>query len=129
LTGTFRLIDDWNRSNPLQEDRLNPVTFVHLLEMRRIELSLESGTDPEPLANRPVAFGIFRALNKRGESCYLFEQNKDWGGLNFVGGKQESEDQSDFHRTLNARSERRQGSRRTASPCPGSTISRSWVTA
>lgn len=96
----YNFIDDWDRSSVLQEDHLSAVSFIHLLEMRRIELSLEHGTDPEPLADRPVAFGIFRARNGRGEDCYLFEDNKDWRKLNFVGGKQEAKDQLDFERTL-----------------------------
>ncbi|HEX3647250.1 MAG TPA: hypothetical protein VHV49_02425 [Pseudonocardiaceae bacterium] len=70
------LIDDWNRTGRLLEDRLNAIGLVHYLELRRI------------------------ALNAAGESGYHFEVNKDWHQLNFIGGKQEPEDGGDFHRTL-----------------------------
>jgi 8-oxo-dGTP pyrophosphatase MutT (NUDIX family) len=100
IDGNYRFIDDWDRSSVLREDHLSAVSFIHLLEMRRIELSLQSGTNAEPLADRPVAFGVFRAQNRQGENCYLFELNRDWRRLNFVGGKQEAEDDLDFGRTL-----------------------------
>jgi len=94
------LIEDWNRLGVRREDQLNAVDLVHQLELRRIELERRSGSFPEPMAQRPVAFGIFRALNNRGESCYLFENNKDWQRLNLIGGKQEPEDGGDFSTTL-----------------------------
>lgn len=94
------LIDDWNRPGRLREDRLNAIDLVHYLELRRIDLEKGAGLFPESLAERPSAFGVFRALNGAGESGYLFEVNKDWHQLNFIGGKQEPEDGGDFHRTL-----------------------------
>jgi 8-oxo-dGTP pyrophosphatase MutT (NUDIX family) len=94
------LIEDWNRLGVRREDQLNAVDLVHQLELRRIELERRSGSFPEPMAERPVAFGIFRALNNKGESCYLFENNRDWQRLNLIGGKQEPEDGGDFSSTL-----------------------------
>src|SRR5215813_9633457 len=94
------LIEDWSRLGLRREDQLNAVDLVHHLELRRIELERRSGSFPEPMAQRPVAFGIFRALNNRGESCYLFENNGDWQRLNLIGGKQEPEDGGDFSVTL-----------------------------
>lgn len=100
LDRSYTFIDDWSRSSVLQEDRLNAVALVHLLELRRIELDRQSGRFPEVLAERPVAFGVFRALDHREVSSYLFEVNKDWQRLNFIGGKQEAEDDGNFHLTL-----------------------------
>jgi 8-oxo-dGTP pyrophosphatase MutT (NUDIX family) len=94
------LIEDWDRPGILREDRLNAIDLVHHLELRRIELEKKAGQFPEPLDKRPVAFGIFRALNSTGTSSYLFETNKDWHRLNLIGGKQEPEDGGDFHATL-----------------------------
>ncbi|GAA2792172.1 hypothetical protein [Crossiella cryophila] len=51
--------------------RSTPVT-AHRIELRRIEQDRRSGAFPEPLAERPVAFGIFHARDERGRSCYLF---------------------------------------------------------
>lgn len=96
----YTLVEDWNRSGVLLEDCLSGVEFAHRIELRRIEQDRRSGAFPEPLAERPVAFGIFHARNARGESCYLFELNKDWARLNLIGGKQEPEDGGDFSVTL-----------------------------
>jgi 8-oxo-dGTP pyrophosphatase MutT (NUDIX family) len=96
----YSLINNWNRSGVTEEDHLNAIEFVHQLELRRIELDRQAGVFPKPLAERPVAFGVFRARNESGESCYLFEINKDWNKLNFIGGKQEAEDDGRFDVTL-----------------------------
>jgi 8-oxo-dGTP pyrophosphatase MutT (NUDIX family) len=96
----YALINDWGRSAVMREDQLNAVEFVHQLELRRILLDRESGIFPEPLAERPVAFGIFRAIDTQGKSSYLFEVNKDWQKLNFIGGKQEPEDNGDYSATV-----------------------------
>lgn len=96
----YALINDWRRSAVIHEDRITAVEFVHQLELRRILLDRQAGIFPQPLAERPVAFGLFRAIDKRGGSSYLFEMNKDWLKLNFIGGKQESEDNGDYSVTL-----------------------------
>jgi 8-oxo-dGTP pyrophosphatase MutT (NUDIX family) len=96
----FRVIDDWNRTHLIPEDRLSAVELLQQMELSRIEQTLRSGRRPMPLAERPVAFAIFRALNAKGESCYLFEINKDWHRLNFIGGKQEREDRQSYSETV-----------------------------
>ena len=96
----YALINDWRRSAVIHEDRITAVEFVHQLELRRITLDRKAGIFPQPLAERPVAFGVFRAVDKRGRNSYLFEMNKDWLRLNFIGGKQEQEDNGDYGATL-----------------------------
>jgi hypothetical protein len=100
FTRSFTIIDGWDRTHGIPEDQLGAVELVHQLELRRIELSRRMGESPEPLAERPVAFAVFHALNGHGESCYLFELNKDWRRLNLIGGKQEREDGGDYLQTV-----------------------------
>ncbi|HEX5401702.1 MAG TPA: NUDIX domain-containing protein [Pseudonocardiaceae bacterium] len=96
----YSLINNWDRSGVIEQDQLNAIEFVHQLELRRIQLDKQAGIFPPPLAERPVAFGVFHARDESGESCYLFEINKDWHKLNFIGGKQEPEDDGRFDVTL-----------------------------
>src|SRR6266536_993122 len=100
LAEDFRVLDDWNRTHLIPRDRLGAAELLQQMERSRIEQSLRTGRRPAPLAERRVAFDIFRALDAKGESCYLFEVNKDWQRLNFIGGKQESEDLGSYSETL-----------------------------
>jgi 8-oxo-dGTP pyrophosphatase MutT (NUDIX family) len=100
IANGYSLINDWNRSGVTEEDHLNAIEFVHQLELKRIELDRQAGIFPKALAERPVAFGVFHARDASEESCYLFEINKDWNKLNFIGGKQEPEDDGRFDMTL-----------------------------
>jgi len=100
LTENFHVIDDWNRTHLIPEDRLSAVELLQQMELNRIEQSLKVGKRPIHLAERPVAFAVFRALDAKGESCYLLELNKDWRRLNFIGGKQEPEDRGSYSETI-----------------------------
>ncbi|HEU5155539.1 MAG TPA: NUDIX domain-containing protein [Streptosporangiaceae bacterium] len=100
LTGSLTLIDNWETLYLSPEDSLSALDLLRQMELRRIELTRRSGRRVEPLAVRPVAFAIFHALNKKGVDCYLFEVNKDWRRLNFIGGKQEPSDGGDFRVTV-----------------------------
>jgi hypothetical protein len=99
LAGSLTLLDNWNSVHMVPEDDLSAVEFLRHMELRRIELTRRSGKAPEPLADRPVAFAIFHAIDQKGRDCYLFEINKDWRRLNLIGGKQEGEDKGDFGET------------------------------
>jgi hypothetical protein len=95
----FTAFSDWDRTHTIPEDGLSAMELLRQLEIRRIEQTRRIGQFAQPLARRPVAFVIFRAHDKYGHDCYLFEVNKDWQRLNFVGGKQESEDAGNFETT------------------------------
>lgn len=94
------LIDNWDTVHVMAEDALSAYDLLRQLELRRIELTRRTGRQARPLAERPVAFAIFHAINDKGEDCYLFEINKDWRRLNFIGGKQEPSDGGDFQKTV-----------------------------
>lgn len=100
LSQSLTLVEDWNTRHVIPEDSLSAVEIIRQLELRRIELSRRAGHRPQALADRPVAFAIFHALNQHGKDCYLFELNKDWRRLNFIGGKQETDDNGDFTETV-----------------------------
>jgi 8-oxo-dGTP pyrophosphatase MutT (NUDIX family) len=93
---SFTLIDDWNRTHLIPEDRLSGLEVLRHMELQRIEQTRRAGRRPQPLAERPVAFAVFHARNQRGEDCYLFEVNKDWRRLNLIGGKREESDGDDY---------------------------------
>jgi 8-oxo-dGTP pyrophosphatase MutT (NUDIX family) len=96
LERSFTILEDWGSTHTIPEDRVSALEFLHQMELRRIEQERRAGRLVAPLAERPVAFVIFRARNDRGEDCYLFEINKDWRRLNFIGGKQEPQDRGDY---------------------------------
>lgn len=100
LSEPLTLIENWTTTHVVAEDSLSAIELLRQLELRRIELTRRAGRPALPLAERPVAFAVFHARNARGEDCYLFEINKDWRRLNFVGGKQEDSDGGDFDRTV-----------------------------
>lgn len=100
LADSLTLIDNWGTSRTIPEDSLSAVEVVRQFELRRIELTRRSGRDVRPLAERPVAFAVFHALDEKGDDCFLFEINKDWGRLNLIGGKQEDSDRRDFTATV-----------------------------
>jgi len=99
LRDSFTMVDSWNRTHLIPEDSISAVELLRQLELRRIELTRRAGRVPQPLAERPVAFAVFHALDQRGDDCYLFEINKDWRRLNLIGGKQERADHGDFQAT------------------------------
>lgn len=94
------LIENWNTSHLIPEDSLGAIELLRQFELRRIELTRRAGHPVRPLAHRPVAFAVFHARNSKGQDCYLFEINKDWRRLNFIGGKQEAVDGGDFQATV-----------------------------
>lgn len=100
LERSFTILEDWGSTHTIPEDRVSALEFLHQMELRRIEQERRAGRSVAPLAERPVAFAIFRAKNDRGEDCYLFEINKDWRRLNFIGGKQEPQDRGDHLETV-----------------------------
>jgi hypothetical protein len=100
LTESLTLIDNWDTVHVMTEDTLSAYDLVRQLELRRIELTRRAGRQVRPLAVRPVSFAIFHAVSDKGEDCYLFEINKDWRRLNFIGGKQEAFDGGDFRKTI-----------------------------
>ncbi len=100
LAEGFSVVDDWHRTHLIPEDRLSAMELLHQMELRRVEQSLRRGTAPAVLAERPVAYGVLHARNAKGQSCFLFETNKDWHRLNLIGGKQEPEDCGDYSETL-----------------------------
>ncbi|MBN1630054.1 MAG: NUDIX domain-containing protein [Thermoleophilia bacterium] len=99
LERSFTILENWGGTHTIPEDRVSALEFLHQMELRRIEQERRAGRSVAPLAERPVAFVIFRAKNDRGEDCYLFEINKDWRRLNFIGGKQEPQDRGDYLET------------------------------
>lgn len=100
LERSFTILEDWGSTHTIPEDRVSALEFLHQMELRRIEQERRAGRSVAPSAERPVAFAIFRAKNDRGEDCYLFEMNKDWRRLNFIGGKQEPQDRGDYLETV-----------------------------
>jgi 8-oxo-dGTP pyrophosphatase MutT (NUDIX family) len=100
LENSFKIIDDWNSIHLIPEDKVSALEFLHQMELRRIDQERRAGRRPRTLAERPVAFAIFHAKNDKGESCYLFEVNKDWRRLNLIGGKQEPQDGGDYLETV-----------------------------
>jgi hypothetical protein len=100
LTEPLTLIDNWNTPHVIPEDAISALDLLRQMELRRIDLTRRSGRWARPLAVRPVAFAIFHAINNKGNDCYLFEINKDWRRLNFIGGKQEPSDGGDFQITV-----------------------------
>jgi hypothetical protein len=100
LAHSMTLIDNWNNTHIVPEDALSAVELMRQMELRRIEYSRRCGQSPQPLAERPVAFAIFHAIDQRGKDCFLFEINKDWRRLNFIGGKQEPSDRGDYAETV-----------------------------
>lgn len=100
LNESLTMIDDWKRTHLYREEGINGLELLRQMELRRIEQSLRAGRMPRPLANRPVAFAIFHARDQEDRDCYLFEVNKDWRRLNFIGGKQEEEDAGSFEQTV-----------------------------
>jgi hypothetical protein len=100
LCDSLTVLDSWNRTHLIPEDSISALEILRQLELRRIELTRRAGRVPRPLAERPVAFAVFHALNRHGKDCYLFEINKDWRRLNFIGGKQEDVDRGDFQATV-----------------------------
>jgi 8-oxo-dGTP pyrophosphatase MutT (NUDIX family) len=99
LEDSFSLIDNWNSVHVIPENNVSALELVQQMELRRILQERQSGRSPTPMAERPVGFALFHAMNEKGESCYLFEVNKDWRRLNFIGGKQEPQDRGDFAET------------------------------
>jgi 8-oxo-dGTP pyrophosphatase MutT (NUDIX family) len=99
LADSLTLVDNWNHVHLVPEDGLSAMELLRQMELRRIELTRRSGHTPKPLADRPVAFAVFHALDGKDKDCYLFEINKDWRRLNFIGGKQEKIDGGDFKET------------------------------
>lgn len=100
LSESLTLIDNWGSTRVIPEDSLSAIEFIRQFELRRIALTRQAGRDVRPLADRPVAFAVFHAMNEKGEDCYLFEINKDWRRLNFIEGKQEASDRDDFTATV-----------------------------
>jgi 8-oxo-dGTP pyrophosphatase MutT (NUDIX family) len=100
MSDAMTLVDNWNNTHIVPEDSLSAVELVRQMELRRIELTRRNGQLPQPLAERPVAFAIFHAVDQKGKDCYLFEINKDWRRLNFIGGKQEPGDRGDYEETV-----------------------------
>jgi hypothetical protein len=100
LSDSLTLLGNWNNTHTIPEDTLSALELLRQMELRRVELTRQSGKSPLPLAERPVAFALFHAIDQKGRDCYLFEINKDWRRLNFVGGKQESHDQGDYSETV-----------------------------
>jgi 8-oxo-dGTP pyrophosphatase MutT (NUDIX family) len=99
LERSFTILENWSSTHTIPEGRVSALEFLHQMELRRIEQERRAGRSVTPLAERPVAFVMFRARNDRGDDCYLFEINKDWRRLNFIGGKQEPQDQGDYLET------------------------------
>lgn len=95
----FALVADWHHLRGL-EGHFYGIDFLLFLEQKRIKYSIESGFKPEVFIYRNVAFAVIKARSQR-RSCdvYLMQMNKDWQRYNFVGGKQEPIDRSDFQRT------------------------------
>jgi len=100
LGESHALIENWNSRHLIPEDSLSALEVVSQLELRRIDQQRRSGIRPQALADRPVAFAVFHARDRHGRDCYLFELNKDWRRLNFIGGKQEPVDGGDFGETM-----------------------------
>jgi 8-oxo-dGTP pyrophosphatase MutT (NUDIX family) len=100
LTESLTLIDNWSTPHVIPEDAISALDLLRQMELRRIDLTRRAGREVRPLAVRPVAFAIFHAINNKGQDCYLFEINKDWRRLNFIGGKQEPSDGADFRITV-----------------------------
>lgn len=100
LANSYTIIENWNSIYLIPEDRVSALELLHQIELRRIGQERRAGRMPQVLADRPVAFAIFHGKNDKGESCYLFEFNKDWRRLNFIGGKQEVADNGDFRETI-----------------------------
>lgn len=100
LSDSLVLIDNWGTTRAIPDDSISASEFIRQFELRRVELTRRAGRDIRPLAERPVAFAVFHAVNVKGEDCYLFEINKDWRRLNFIGGKQEESDRNDFAVTV-----------------------------
>lgn len=100
LEHPYSIIEDWNSLHLIPEDRVSALEFLHQMELRRIAQERRAGRAPRILAERPVAFAVFHARNEKGESCYLFETNEDWGRLNLIGGKQEPQDGGDYLETV-----------------------------
>lgn len=99
LRDGFAVFDDWTRRSRTAPDRITAAEFLHQMELQRIEYSKRSGIRVEVLDEVPVSFAIIKARSGK-KAVYLLELNKDWNRYNFVGGKQEPQDQSDYHRTL-----------------------------
>ncbi|MCC3771745.1 hypothetical protein [Streptomyces sp. UNOC14_S4] len=100
LSESLTLIDSWNVARVIPEESMSALELLTQFELRRIDLTRRAGRDVRPLAERPVAFAVFHAVNDKGDDCYLFEINQDWGRLNFIGGKQEAADGGDFLTTV-----------------------------
>jgi 8-oxo-dGTP pyrophosphatase MutT (NUDIX family) len=99
IENSFTILEDWHNMHVIPEDRVSALEFLQHTELRRIYQERRAGRMARPLAERPVAFAVFRAKNDSGENCYLFEINKDWRRLNFIGGKQEPQDRGDYLET------------------------------
>src|SRR5215475_2077643 len=100
LAESLTMVDNWSRTHIIPDDAISAVELLQQMELRRIELTRRAGKTPRALAVRPVAFAVFHALDHKGDECYLFELNKDWRRLNFIGGKQEPVDRGDFQTTV-----------------------------
>jgi 8-oxo-dGTP pyrophosphatase MutT (NUDIX family) len=99
LERSFTILENWSSTHTIPQDRVSALEFLHQMELRRIEQERRAGRSVTPLAERPVAFVVFRAKNGHGDDCYLFEINKDWRRLNLIGGKQEPQDRGDYLET------------------------------
>jgi 8-oxo-dGTP pyrophosphatase MutT (NUDIX family) len=99
IENSFTILENWHNIHVIPEDKVSALEFLQHMELRRIYQERRAGRMARPLAERPVAFAVFRAKNGSGEDCYLFEINKDWRRLNFIGGKQEPQDRGDYLET------------------------------
>ena len=100
LRNGYVIFDDWSRVLNIPEDHLLGLEFLQQLELRRIDSSRREGKRPEFVDHRPAAFAVIRGKDKHGQTAFLFETNKDWGRLNFIGGKQEPADLESYEETL-----------------------------
>lgn len=100
LERSYAIFEDWSRLHLIHEEQVSALEFLHQMELRRITQEKQHGRTAPYLEERPVAFAVFHARNEKGESCYLFEVNKDWRRLNLIGGKQEDSDGGDYTRTV-----------------------------